>query len=83
MASLNDPERLRRSVLNLDGIAEAQRDATLRPLVAEAFTASFEQLTHTVRGILGLTESNSEPGAEILGLTERNLRYKLKEYGLK
>ena len=61
-ASLSDPERLRRRVLNLYGIAEAQRDATLCPLVAEAFTASSEQLTHIVRGVLGLTEPNSEPG---------------------
>lgn len=49
MASLRDSERLRRSILNLDGIAEAQRDATLRPLVSETFTATAGELMQTVR----------------------------------
>lgn len=49
MASLRDPERLRQGVINLDSIAEAQRDAALRPLVTEAFTTAAQELIQTVR----------------------------------
>lgn len=49
MASLNDPARLRQSVLNLDGIAEAQRDETLSPLIADSFAAVAGELARTVR----------------------------------
>ena len=70
-------------VTRADLPAEVQQAAP-EPVVADTLPAQVEELEKTaIAQALEQAGGVQSRAAELLGLTERNLRYKLKKYGLK